>query len=80
MATTKSTKAAAGKTSRYNELRTMLEERRRELLSEVQGKIRDVRADGNKEREVLDQGESSEVDIQEDAAGADFRTDLPTDI
>ena len=66
MATTKSTKAAAGKTSRYNELRTMLEERRRELLSEVQGKIRDVRADGNKEREVLDQGESSEVDIQED--------------
>jgi DnaK suppressor protein len=44
----------------------MLEERRRELMNEVQGKIRDVRADGNKEREVLDQGESSEVDIQED--------------
>src|SRR5207237_4031901 len=66
MATTKSTKVAAGKTSRYNELKTMLEERRRELLSEVQGKIRDVRAEGNKERDVLDQGESSEVDIQED--------------
>src|SRR2546430_14151156 len=65
MATTKSTKVAS-KTSRYNELKTMLEERRRELLNEVQGKIRDVRADGNKEREVLDQGESSEVDIQED--------------
>ena len=65
MATTTKTKVAA-KTSRYNELRKMLEERRRELLSEVQGKIRDVRADGNKEREVLDQGESSEVDIQED--------------
>ena len=64
--TTKSTKVAAGKTSRYNELKTMLEERRRELLSEVQGKIRDVRAEGNKERDVLDQGESSEVDIQED--------------
>ena len=63
--TTKSTKAAS-KGSRYNELKTMLEERRRELLSEVQGKIRDVRADGNKERDVLDQGESSEVDIQED--------------
>ena len=44
----------------------MLEERRRELMSEVQGKIRDVRAEGGKERDVLDQGESSEVDIQED--------------
>ena len=65
MATTKSTKAA-GKGSRYNELKTMLEERRRELLSEVQGKIRDVRAEGSKERDVLDQGESSEVDIQDD--------------
>ena len=63
--TTKSTKAA-GKTSRYNELKKMLEERRRELLSEVQGKIRDVRAESGKERDVLDQGESSEVDIQED--------------
>ena len=44
----------------------MLENRRRELVTEVQGRIRDVRADGNREREVLDQGESSEVDIQED--------------
>jgi len=32
----------------------------------VQGRIRDVRAEGSKERDVLDQGESSEVDIQED--------------
>ena len=64
--TTKSTKVAASKTSRYNELKKMLEERRRELLSEVQGKIRDVRAESGKERDVLDQGESSEVDIQED--------------
>jgi DnaK suppressor protein len=63
--TTKSTKAAS-KSSRYTELKTMLEERRRELLSEVQGKIRDVRAESGKERDVLDQGESSEVDIQED--------------
>jgi len=44
----------------------MLEERRRELLSAVQGKIRDVRAEGGNDRDVLDQGESSEVDIQED--------------
>ena len=65
MATTKSTKAVA-RTRRYNELKKMLDERRRELLSEVQGKIRDVRAESGKERDVLDQGESSEVDIQED--------------
>jgi DnaK suppressor protein len=65
MATTTKTKVAA-KTSRYNELKKMLEERRRELLNAVQGKMRDVRAEGSKERDVLDQGESSEVDIQED--------------
>ena len=63
--TTKSTKAAV-KASRYDELRQMLEDRRRELMNEVQGKIRDVRAEGNRERDVLDQGESSEVDIQDD--------------
>jgi DnaK suppressor protein len=65
MATTTKTKVAA-KTSRYNELKKMLEDRRRELLNAVQGKMRDVRAEGSKERDVLDQGESSEVDIQED--------------
>jgi DnaK suppressor protein len=64
MATTTKTKGAAK--NRYNELKKMLEERRRELLSEVQGRIRDVRLDGSKDRDVLDQGESSEVDIQED--------------
>ncbi|HVG70565.1 MAG TPA: TraR/DksA family transcriptional regulator [Vicinamibacterales bacterium] len=64
MATTTKTKGAAK--NRYNELKKMLEERRRELLSEVQGRMRDVRSEGNKDREVLDQGESSEVDIQED--------------
>jgi len=56
----------AAKTSRYTELRKMLEDRRRELMHAVQGKMRDVRADGHRERDVLDQGESSEVDIQED--------------
>ena len=66
MATTTKTKVAASKTSRYNELRKMLENRRRELMTAVQGKIRDVRASEGKEREVLDQGDSSEVDIQED--------------
>jgi DnaK suppressor protein len=65
MATT-TKKAAASKTSRYKELKKMLEDRRRELMNAVQHKIRDVRAEGNKDRDVLDQGESSEVDIQED--------------
>jgi len=64
MATTTKTKGAAK--NRYNELKKMLEDRRRELLNEVQGRIRDVRLEGNKDRDVLDQGESSEVDIQED--------------
>jgi DnaK suppressor protein len=64
--TTKVAKAAAGRTNRYNELKRMLEERRRELMNEVQGRIRDVRSSEGKDREVLDQGESSEVDIQED--------------
>ena len=32
--------------SRYTELKQMLEERRREIQAEVQGKMRDVRAEG----------------------------------
>jgi len=57
---------ATAKSSRYNELKKMLEDRRRDLMNDVQGRIRDVRAEGIKERDVLDQGESSEVDIQDD--------------
>ena len=55
--------------TRYSELKRMLETRRRELQAEVQGKIRDVRAEGSwggKLNEVLDAVESSEVDIQDD--------------
>jgi len=51
---------------RDHELKKMLQDRRRELLYEVQGRIRDVRAEPTKQRQVLDLGESSEVDIQED--------------
>jgi len=51
--------------SRYLELRNMLKDRRLELTSEVHGKIRDVRDDKGKDREPLN-GESSEIDIQED--------------
>ncbi|HLG54292.1 MAG TPA: TraR/DksA family transcriptional regulator [Vicinamibacterales bacterium] len=53
-------------TRRYTELRRMLEDRRRELTNDVQGRIRGVRAEGTKERDVLDEGESSDTDIQED--------------
>jgi DnaK suppressor protein len=66
MATTTKVAKATARSNRYTELRKMLEERRRELMSAVQGKIRDVRSSEGKDREVLDQGESSEVDIQED--------------
>jgi DnaK suppressor protein len=54
--------------TRYEELKTMLEERKREILSEVHEKIRDVRTENTfgKMNEVLDAGESSEADIQED--------------
>ena len=53
--------------ARYDELKRMLVERQREIMNEVQGKIRDVRAEASdKDHEVLDPGETSEVDIQED--------------
>lgn len=53
---------------RYRELKRILEERRREILSEVHEKIRDVRTEGatTPGRSVLDSAESSEADIQED--------------
>ena len=54
--------------ARYTELNKMLLERRSQLQAEVQGKMRDVRAEGmsGKMSEVLDAVESSEADIQED--------------
>jgi RNA polymerase-binding transcription factor len=54
--------------SRYNELKQMLLERQREIQAEVQGKIRDVRAEASMggKNEVFDAVESSEADIQDD--------------
>ena len=49
--------------SRYSELKWMLEERRQGIQAEVQGKMRNVRAEG---AEVFDAVESSESDIQDD--------------
>jgi DnaK suppressor protein len=53
---------------RYEELRTILDERRREILNEVQVKMRDVRAEGalGETQGVLDAAETSEADIQDD--------------
>jgi DnaK suppressor protein len=47
----------------------MLTDRRREIQAEVQGKMRDVRAEGTwggKQSEVFDAVESSEADIQDE--------------
>src|SRR3954464_793118 len=55
--------------SRYSELKQMLDDRRREIQAEVQGKMRGVREEGawgGKLNEVLDAVESAEADIQED--------------
>src|ERR1044072_389757 len=54
--------------SRYDELKGILEERRREIMSEVQGRMRDVRAEGASSavQGVVDAAESSELDIQDE--------------
>lgn len=52
---------------RYVELKHILEDRRKEILSEVQEKMRDVRAVGaSGGAGVLDAAETSEADIQDD--------------
>ena len=53
---------------RYNELKGILEERRREIMNEVQGRMRDVRSEGagSAVQGVLDAAESSELDIQDE--------------
>ena len=67
----KANQTASGTESRtrYSDLKQMLDERRSEIQAEVQGKMRDVRAEGTwggKNNEVLDAVESAEADIQED--------------
>jgi DnaK suppressor protein len=59
---------AQSTSNRYADLKKILEGRQAEILSEVQGRIRGVRAEGsqNKLNEVFDAGESSDTDIQED--------------
>ena len=53
---------------RYAELKRILEERRREIVSEGHEKIRDVRTEGanSPTHGVLDAAETSELDIQDE--------------
>ena len=54
--------------ARYNDLKQMLGDRKRQMLSQVHEKIRDVRSENasGKVNNVLDPGETSEAGIQED--------------
>ena len=63
---TRKNSKAESKSSRYSGLRKMLIARQGELAGQLRGKMRDVRAEGRQERDVLDPGESSDIDIQED--------------
>jgi DnaK suppressor protein len=66
-ATKAATKATTAPRGRYDELKDILEGRRRELLAEVRSKMRDVRAENSDEAQgVLDAAETSEADIQDD--------------
>ena len=59
---------AGHNTKRYDELKGILEERRREIMNEVQGRMRDVRAEGSGSavQGVVDAVESTELDIQDE--------------
>jgi DnaK suppressor protein len=56
------------RSDRYDELKQMLEDRRREIVSEVQSRIKDVRSEGagGLTAGVVDAEETSVADIQED--------------
>jgi DnaK suppressor protein len=62
------TKRIKGRTtrSRRDQVKRVLDDRRRSLAQDVHGRIRDTRADSIAGREVVDEGESSEIDIQGD--------------
>jgi DnaK suppressor protein len=54
----------AANTSRRHDLKQMLVDRRRGLVNEVQSTIRGARTNNTRDHAVLDEGESSEADIQ----------------
>src|SRR4249919_4357686 len=60
-------KKAQPERGRYDELKNILESRRRELMAEVRSKMKHVRAENSDEAQgVLDAAETSEADIQDD--------------
>jgi DnaK suppressor protein len=60
------TTKAVPQARRFSGLRTILEHRQSELVHELGDKIRAVRSGGLTDRDVLDDAEASEVDIQDD--------------
>jgi len=58
--------ATTVKRSRSDELRKMLEDRLHELTRDIHGRIREARVDHFNERQVIDQGDTSELDTQDD--------------
>jgi DnaK suppressor protein len=64
MATMKT--ATTAKRSRSDELRKILEDRLYELTRDLHGRIREARIDSVNERQVSDQGETSELDAQDE--------------
>jgi DnaK suppressor protein len=60
-------KAQPAERGRYDELKNILESRRRELMAEVRSKMKHVRDENSDESQgVLDAAETSEADIQDD--------------
>jgi DnaK suppressor protein len=58
--------ATTAKRSRADELRKMLEDRLHELTLDVHGRIRDARGGSINERQAIDEGETSELDTQDE--------------
>src|SRR4026207_2110003 len=77
----KTTAGPAISRTRDAELKQMLDDRRREIQAEVQGKMRGVREEGSwggKLNEVLDAVESAEADIQDELEFALVQTKSET--
>ena len=58
--------AGPTKRIRWNQLKKILEDRHSALTHDVHDRIRDARTDSSRGGQVLDEGETSEVDIQDD--------------
>jgi DnaK suppressor protein len=63
----KKTPHGAMDTSRYTQLKAILEERRREIVGEVQSRIKNVRAEGaSGMMQTVEMGDASEADVHDD--------------